>query len=157
MAGNEDAVVGGLNEFIGGMRDVNEVDPNAEGKVLAVIFTDGQELHSKESTRDSVASLISEKEDEGWTFIYLGANQDAWGSSKYLGFSGGARGRSYNYVSTPQGTRSAYGSVLRSSLNFLSCNNEYEKSGVEMSSGTITESGEVLDKLGNVVDADGSK
>ena len=46
--------------------------------VLCVIMTDGQENASHEYTREKIFALISEKEAEGWTFAYLGANQDAW-------------------------------------------------------------------------------
>ena len=49
-------------------------------RVLIIIQTDGLENASTEYGLDAVKALIQEKEGEGnWTFVYLGANQDAWG------------------------------------------------------------------------------
>lgn len=54
-------------------------------KVLCVIFTDGEENDSKEFTQEGILRLIKEKEAEGWTFAYLGANQDAWRVGESIG------------------------------------------------------------------------
>ena len=57
--------------------------------VLVVIITDGGENASKEFSLSAVQTLIKEKEAEGWTFIYLGANQDAWSVAQSFGLSQG--------------------------------------------------------------------
>ena len=44
--------------------------------VLFVIITDGEENSSRTHTLDSVKNLIKAREEDGWTFIYMGANQD---------------------------------------------------------------------------------
>ena len=72
--------------------------------VLCVIMTDGEENASKEYTRDAVFALIKDKEKEGWTFAYLGANQDAYAVSQSIGI---AKGSTMNYAGTPGGTQSA--------------------------------------------------
>ena len=59
---------------------------------------------SKTSTRD-VRKLILSREKRGWEFIYLGANQDAWAESDRIGIT--ARGKTFNYAATPDGTRAA--------------------------------------------------
>ena len=46
--------------------------------VFVLIVTDGGENASRELNRDAVNSLIKEHEGEGWTFLYVGASQDAW-------------------------------------------------------------------------------
>jgi len=46
--------------------------------VLFVIMTDGEENSSRDYNREHIFARIQQKEDEGWTFVYLGANQDAW-------------------------------------------------------------------------------
>jgi hypothetical protein len=46
--------------------------------VITVIITDGQENASHEFTRESIKSLIQEKEKEGWTFVFLGADIDSY-------------------------------------------------------------------------------
>lgn len=57
--------------------------------ILMVINTDGQENASKEFTAISqIQKLIKEKEATGrWTFIYVGANQDAWAAGASIGIS----------------------------------------------------------------------
>lgn len=57
--------------------------------VLVVIVTDGGENASREYTLSAIQTLIKEKEAEGWTFIYLGANQDAWRVAQSFGLSQG--------------------------------------------------------------------
>ena len=49
-----------------------------KGKAIVVILTDGDENSSKEWTQKSIFQLIEKKQKEGWAFVYLGANQDAW-------------------------------------------------------------------------------
>lgn len=47
--------------------------------VICVILTDGHDNSSTKFTSTSIKKLISEMEKEhNWTFIYLGANQDAF-------------------------------------------------------------------------------
>jgi len=53
--------------------------------VLCIIMTDGEENSSKEYTRKKVFSLIKAKEKDTWSFVYLGADQDAWSNAKGLG------------------------------------------------------------------------
>lgn len=53
--------------------------------VLCVIMTDGEENSSHDYNRDRIFARIREKEDEGWTFVYLGANQDAWDVGASIG------------------------------------------------------------------------
>jgi len=57
--------------------------------VFFVVFTDGLENASKEFTQQDVFNLISSHTAQGWTFIYLGANQDAWAVGRQLGFASG--------------------------------------------------------------------
>jgi hypothetical protein len=47
-------------------------------EVLFVIMTDGEENSSREYNRARIVELITRKEAAGWSFVYLGANQDAW-------------------------------------------------------------------------------
>ena len=57
--------------------------------VLCIIITDGGENASKEFKLSTIQTMIKEKEAEGWTFIYLGANQDAWQVGQTFGLSKG--------------------------------------------------------------------
>lgn len=56
-------------------------------QVMVLIITDGQENTSREFTRDQVKTLVERKTKEGWAFVYLGANVDAFAESGSLGIS----------------------------------------------------------------------
>lgn len=59
---------------------------DAKGRpVLNVIITDGLENASQEFTKESIKKLIQEKEAEGWTFVFLGANIDSYAVSASFG------------------------------------------------------------------------
>lgn len=61
-----------------------------QGKVLFVIQTDGYENSSREWSKEGIQALIKEKEAEGnWTFVYLGADQDAFAAAQTLGVGAG--------------------------------------------------------------------
>lgn len=57
--------------------------------VLLVIQTDGQENYSKEFTRQAIHDLIAEKKKADWTFVFLGADQDAWEVGAQFGLDKG--------------------------------------------------------------------
>ncbi len=48
-----------------------------EAVVVVTIITDGLENASKEYTGSSIKTLVESLREEGWTFTYMGANQDA--------------------------------------------------------------------------------
>lgn len=60
-------------------------ETNYTDDVIFLIITDGQENASKEASLQQVAELIRRKEDEGWSFVFMGANIDSF-----------ATGQSYN-------------------------------------------------------------
>lgn len=57
--------------------------------ILVVIFTDGEENSSREYSLSQIRSLIQDREKQGWTFVYMGANQDAWKVGEAFGLSSG--------------------------------------------------------------------
>jgi hypothetical protein len=149
MAGNRDAVIEGVNEFVRGMRDVDAVDPAAAGKVLAVIVTDGLENSSREVDPPTLATSIAQHEQDGWTFIYMGANQDAWAVGERAGFSGMASGQEVHFQATPAGTRAAMGSVAGDAQRYLLGVESYAKQRAASARRSVTEDGEeVLTNLG---------
>lgn len=75
---------------------------------LCVILTDGLENSSKEFTRKQIYALIKESQQEGWRFVYLGADHDVWAAGEDLGvaqecrvaFSKGDIGQTFNELSS---------------------------------------------------------
>lgn len=58
--------------------------------VIFVILTDGFENASRRWTARQVFDLISEAEEAGWQFVFLGANQDSWSVAQGMGIRRGA-------------------------------------------------------------------
>ena len=76
--------------------------------VLFVILTDGMENRSRDYTKDDTFKMIEEKTDQGWSFIYLGANQDAFSVGRGLGI---AEGNTMNY--NTQNTGETFDAIAR--------------------------------------------
>lgn len=74
-------------------------------RVLVVITTDGLENASREFTDEQVRKLIGERKEQGWEFLFLGANIDAVETAARYGiaedraadFHADARGVSMNF------------------------------------------------------------
>ena len=90
---------------------------NRPDKILVAIVTDGFENDSKEYTKDKVFQLIKEKEKDGWNFIYLAANQDAFEVGTSLGFSGG---NTFTYTNTAEGNRIAFANLSTATATYRS-------------------------------------
>ena len=80
---------------------VNELKKSVaeNDKVLVTIITDGYENASKEYNQASVKALTEKLGKEGWTFAYIGANQDAMAVSHDLGIK-----NAMNFQATVCGT-----------------------------------------------------
>ena len=68
-------------------------------KVLVTIITDGYENASEEYNQTSIKALTEKLEKVGWTFTYIGANQDAMAVSSSLGIK-----NAMNFEATVCGT-----------------------------------------------------
>lgn len=78
-------------------------------RAIVTIMTDGQENASKEWTRSRIFSLIQEKQALGnWTFVFAGADQDAWLESERIGIPSG---NVTAYANTPAGTAAVMASA----------------------------------------------
>jgi hypothetical protein len=101
-------------------RTIKETDQAIVGigdhAVLCVIMTDGQENASHEYDRNAIFALIKEKEAAGWTFAFLGADQDAWETGQQMGIPGG---NTMSYAGTPAGTTGAMKGVATASATYL--------------------------------------
>lgn len=57
--------------------------------VLVVVMTDGDDNASREFGEATIKAALGAYMEEGWTFVYLGADQDALTTAKRLGFPEG--------------------------------------------------------------------
>ena len=116
--------------------------------VLCVVQTDGWENCSQRFDLVKIRSLIEEKERDGWTFVYLGANQDAWSAGGTMGIS---VNNTLSYITTDESTNDAFVALSNATATYTT---NVVEGGVAMSdSSFFTESGAGLD----IRDADGSK
>jgi hypothetical protein len=59
---------------------------NLPGPAIVVTLTDGEENSSKEHNIKSIKTLKEQREAEGWSFLFLGANIDTFAVGNQLGF-----------------------------------------------------------------------
>lgn len=102
-----------LYDAIGKTIRTLETKLKKNNKALVVIQTDGLENCSNEYTRDAIFSMIEEKQNVGWTFAFLGADQDAWETGQSLGI---ARGNTMSYLSAE--TSSTFNKVATATLSY---------------------------------------
>jgi len=77
---------------------------------IVVVFTDGMENASTEWTRATLFNEINQRKADGWTFVFMGANQDSYATGGRLGFDPGS---TQNFRSDSHGTRASWQSVGR--------------------------------------------
>lgn len=93
-----DAVCMTINTVKGKVKD-NE-------KSVVVILTDGEENSSLKFTSRDFRDLVESLQAKGnWSFVYLGANQDAWNNANKWGFM---HGNVVTYTSSLFGTQNAF-------------------------------------------------
>lgn len=82
-------------------------------RVLVTIITDGEENSSSRYSGTAVKELISRQREKGWTFAYIGANQDAVEVARDLNID-----NALNFDATPEGT-------LEMSVRFKKANKKF--------------------------------
>ncbi len=82
---------------------------------LVIVFTDGLENASRKFDRRKVFDLITDRMDAGWTFVFMGANQDSYAEGNKIGL---VDGNVQNYAATPESVKVAFSSVSRASMEF---------------------------------------
>ena len=98
-----------LYDAIGTM--IYRLDRRGEAEdVVVVIVTDGLENASREYASGQVHRLIEERKKSGWTFVFLGANQDAYASGERIAV---APGSAANWAASPAGSAAMFGTLSR--------------------------------------------
>lgn len=86
-------------------------EPDRPAQVIVAILTDGLENASEKYTWKQVARLIKQQTEQyRWTFLFLGANQDAIATAAQLSI---AAANSANYVADAAGSRAVHRSLSR--------------------------------------------
>lgn len=89
----------------------------SSGTPTVIILTDGEENASRKYTKAHIKDLIEQKTKDGWTFVYLGANQDAFAEAGSLGIAPTAT-MNYDQNRTPDAFRALSAAVSQAA----SCN-----------------------------------
>lgn len=90
-------------------KTLKEMTDRKDEKYLFVVLTDGHENTSSEYTLKDMKELKKNFEaKDNWTFVYLGANQDAFATAKVYDFSAS---NVSNFNTTAAGTGMAFGTL----------------------------------------------
>jgi len=89
------------------------VDPDEDQ--LVAIITDGYENSSGHFSKEEIAGMITLRERGDWTFVFLGADIDAFGEAGGIGIRAGQSG---GYDSTADGMAMAFNDVSSSTLAY---------------------------------------
>lgn len=84
--------------------------------VVFIIQTDGEENSSHTYTKAHIKDLIEQKTKDGWTFMYLGANQDAFAEAGSMGIAPTAT-LHYDVTRTPDAFRNLSAAVSQQASN----------------------------------------
>lgn len=83
---------------------------------LVVVMTDGMENASQEFTMQEFVKLKKELEGRGnWTFVFMGANQDAWATAQQWGLSSG---NTMSWDATEAGAASAMRGLADATVSY---------------------------------------
>ncbi len=70
-------------------KTITNVEHQTDDSIIIVIITDGEENSSNTyRSKEQINQMIKQKQDLGWEFVFLGANQDAIQSAGQLGIGG---------------------------------------------------------------------
>jgi Mg-chelatase subunit ChlD len=104
-----------LYDAIGHLLDRAEQDPRTGEQKLVVIITDGLENASRSVTQATIFDRIAKLEDKGWTFVFLGANQDSYAAGSAMRISDG---NISNFTGSREGVERAYAGLSRATTEW---------------------------------------
>ena len=94
----------------------NTNEPYRADKVIFVIITDGYENASREFSSNQIKAMIeTQKKNDNWEFIFLGANIDAVETAKNYGINAD---RAANYVPSAEGTQMNFNMMSDTVLSY---------------------------------------
>ncbi len=90
-----------------------------------VVFTDGLENASRRWSRSDLFAAVERRKQAGWSFVFMGANQDSYREAGRLGFE---RGNIQNYESDARGTASSFRSFSRATSAYRRSSSQRRRS-----------------------------
>merc|ERR1719198_45552 len=84
-------------------------------EVVFVVLTDGAENASHKHSRSEIFELVKQHRADGWVFVFLGANVDAYAVSSGLGWGTGSTS---NYAADGTGMQRAFADLATASTRF---------------------------------------
>lgn len=84
-------------------------------RVIVVINTDGAENSSREFNKEAIKQLILERQEKGWTFLYLGQHLDSFDDAEGIGI---LRSNTVMVANTSVGNRKSYGSLAFGTMGY---------------------------------------
>jgi ADP-ribosylglycohydrolase len=99
-----------LYDAVGLLLDRAEQRGGADADQLVVVLTDGEENASRRWTQRTLFERIETLRARGWTFVFLGANQDSYASGGAVGFQAG---NVSNFEASADGVHAAYDGLER--------------------------------------------
>ena len=101
------ALIDAIGETVRHISDIHKYarEEDVPEHTMFIITTDGLENASHRFSSDEVKKMIGEKKEEGWEFLFLGANIDAVETAKRFGIS---EDRAVTYLSDKEGTALNY-------------------------------------------------
>lgn len=119
-----------IGNSIGFTDDILQRIPKKDNPdTLMVIITDGGENTSQDYGAGLIKEMIKAREDSGWTFIYMGANQDSWAETQNLGFN---QGNVMNYAAHDI-KKGAFAKVAASTATYRSMSSTAKAEGLDCS------------------------
>ena len=109
-----DAVGDLIERADGRIADRAQAGKPVEDQVV-LIFTDGHENASSRYDRAQIFDLVKNRQDDDWTFVFMGSNQDSYGEGSKVGF---AADNVQNYAATAKGTGDAFAEFSRGTSSF---------------------------------------
>jgi hypothetical protein len=99
-----------LYDALGRLLDRVEARGGDDADQLVVVMTDGMENASRRWDQPTLFRRISDLRDRGWTFVFLGANQDSYEAGGALGVGAG---NVSNFAPSADGMAATYSGLSR--------------------------------------------
>lgn len=99
------ALFDAVGQTIATLENKLKSDNSKDVKVIVAITTDGLENSSVEYDQHTIKTMIENKKEEGWDFLFLGANIDVVKEAAKIGIR---KDKTISFMPTPKGARNSF-------------------------------------------------